>query len=197
MLVIRDVLVSDEIVEEYFHCNLEACKGACCWEGDFGAPLEEEEIMILNDLLDNIKPFLPERSISLLEKKDFHQSYPEMEEQGTTLHFDGACVFLAQSADGGYRCGIELAYESGKIPFQKPISCHLYPIRRKKNEEVGFEAMNYDRWEICNPACALGKKLSLPLYQFAEKAIKRFYGEDFYNELHAAAQYLTEKKKTK
>jgi hypothetical protein len=197
MLVIKDILISDEILEEFFHCNLEACRGACCWEGDFGAPLEEEEINIMNEIVDKIKPFLPERSIALLEKTGFHQPYPEMEENGTSLHPDGACVFLAHSADGGYRCGIELAYESEIISFQKPISCHLYPIRRKKNKEVGFEAMNYDQWEICNPACALGKQMQLPLYKFAEKAIKRLYGDEFYQELEAAAQYMSEKKSVK
>lgn len=192
MIIIQDKLISEDLVEEYFHCNLAACKGACCWEGDWGAPLDKEELKIVDNILDKIKPYLSEESRQLLEEKGPYTFFPEMEKEGTTLHEDGSCVFLTRDKNGIAQCGIEQAYNAGDISYRKPISCHLYPIRVKKNEEVGFEALNYDWWHICSPACELGKKMKIPLYQFAKEAIIRAYGHDFYAELDAAAKYVKE-----
>lgn len=192
MILIEEILISDDIINDYFLCNLSACKGACCWEGDWGAPLEKNEIDILNGIIEVIKPYLPDRSLELLEASGPTAYYEELEKEGTNLHQDGSCVFLAYDQLGIAKCGIEQAYRDGKIDYRKPISCHLYPIRVSKNKDIGFEAMNYDRWEICSAACDLGEKKKVPLYQFAREAIERAYGKDFYEELESVAKHFKE-----
>jgi hypothetical protein len=132
-----------------------------------------------------------------MDKNGFHNYYKEIDETGTILHSNGACIFLTKTSDGGFRCGIEMAWENGAIEFRKPISCHLYPIRRKQNPELGFDALNYDQWDICSAACTLGKKMKLPLYKFSKEAIERAYGNDFYLELEAAANFMLAEKKAK
>lgn len=193
MIKIEDKLISDDVVEKQFACALEACKGACCWEGDFGAPLEEEELDILEQLFpyikDNLSP-LGRTAIELLGTAVY-----EKENQGwaTPLLKDGACAYLTYDDKGFAKCGIEQAWEEGKIDFRKPISCHLYPIRIEKLPD--YEAINYDRWDICSAACTKGERLGLPVYVFAKEALIRKYGEDFYEQLDATAAYLEEQKK--
>jgi len=186
--MIQEVLVSDAVVEEQFICNLSACKGACCVEGDTGAPLEKEEIETLDNIYEAVKPFLSEIGKETIEAKGKYQYYKEAEEFGTMLQPDGACAFVIKE-NGITKCGIEKAYLAGKTDFKKPISCHLYPIRVEAKEELEFHAMNYDKWDICSAACTLGKKEQLPVYKFLKEAIIRKYGEDFYEELDAAAEY--------
>ena len=188
MLIIQEVLVSDAVVEEQFICNLSACKGACCVEGDSGAPLEQEELQILEDIYEDVKPFLTDIGREPIEKKGKYQFYTEADEYGTILQPNGACAFVIQE-NGITKCGIEKAYLEGKTDFKKPISCHLYPIRVEVKEESVFEAMNYDKWDICSAACTLGKKEQLPVYRFLKEAIIRKYGEEFYDELDAAAEF--------
>lgn len=188
MLIIQEVLVSDAVVEEQFLCNLSACKGACCIEGDSGAPLEKEELQILEDIYEDVKPFLTDIGRETIAKKGKYQYYTEAEEFGTILQPGGACAFVIEEK-GITKCGIEKAYLEGKTDFKKPISCHLYPIRVEEKEEQGFTAMNYDKWDICSAACTLGKKEELPVYRFLQEAITRKFGEEFYEELDAAAEY--------
>jgi Fe-S-cluster containining protein len=190
MIIIDEILISTDIVEEQFMCNLEACKGACCWEGDWGAPLEPEEMKILDTQLETIKTFLSPASIELLERQGPYAYVPEIQKYGTSLHENGACVFLNFGKDGIARCGIEQAHLSGALEWLKPISCHLYPIRVSKNDETGFEALNYDRWDICSAACTKGRKEKMPVYKFAKTAIVRAYGQEFYDELEAAARHI-------
>lgn len=190
MLIVKDILVSDDIVEEQFVCNLEACKGACCWEGDWGAPLEPAELDILKEIQDLVAPYLSDESRIALNQKGPYTYYDEPQEYGTSLLENGACVYMIYDDQGIAKCGIEQAYLDQKIDFKKPISCHLYPIRVNKNQEVGFEALNYDRWDICSAACQLGKELQLPLYRFVKDAIIRKYGEAFYQELDQIAKYV-------
>ncbi len=190
MLIIQDILISDDIVEKKFLCNLNACKGACCVEGDFGAPLEDEEIEVLEKIYPKIKPFLTEEGKSVIEQKGVKAYYEEPKEYGTPLIDGKACAFINFNSEGIAICGIEQAYNQGEINFKKPISCHLYPIRIEKNDSAGFEALNYDKWDICNPACSLGNEKQLPVYRFLKDAIIRKYGEDFYEELEAAVAYL-------
>lgn len=190
MIVIQDVLVSEDVVKKAFVCNLNACKGACCWEGDYGAPVTDDEKQIILDNLDNIKSYLPQKSLDLLDQEGAFAEYSETAFTGTTLHPDGACVFLAYESDGSARCGIEKAHQDGMVDYKKPLSCHMYPIRVSKNEEVNFEAWNYDEWDICQAACALGEKLQVPVYTFLKDSIIRAKGEAFYEELDAAAQYV-------
>ena len=129
MLIIEDVLVSDEVISQKFICNLNACKGACCWEGDYGAPLEEAELDILDTIYEDIKHFLTPEGRAIIEKKGAYTYYEDAEDFGTPLINGGACVYMTHDEQGVAQCGIELAYKAGKTDFKKPISCHLYPIR--------------------------------------------------------------------
>ncbi|MEL6719585.1 MAG: DUF3109 family protein, partial [Bacteroidota bacterium] len=188
MLIIQDKFVSLDIVEEQFLCNLNVCKGACCWEGDSGAPLEIEELKILDEIYDKVRPYLDGENIARIESKGGYKYYEDFNEYGTNLLDNGACVYITKDKLGFAKCGIEQAYRDGEIDFYKPISCHLYPIRVTEEKSTNFEALNYDKWDICSAACELGKKEQLPIYQFVKDAIVRKYGEDFYEELDAAAK---------
>jgi hypothetical protein len=190
MIVIQDVLISDEIIEENFKCNLSKCKGACCVEGDYGAPVSPQERVLLAELNNIILPYLPERSRALIEQNSGTVYVAEAKIWATACHDDGACVYLTKSEDGISMCGIEKAYYQGDIKFVKPLSCHLYPIRVSSNDISGFEAWNYDRWDICSAACELGDAEKLPIYKFLKGAITRAKGQDFYDELDAAATAL-------
>ncbi len=190
MLIIQEVLIHDDVVKEHFLCQLDACKGACCWEGDWGAPLEEDEIDILVDIQDKVKPYLSEEGLAVIQKDGVATWYEEPAEYGTSLLKNGACAYMNVDQMGMAHCGIEQAYNDKLIDFRKPISCHLYPIRVDAKPELGFEAMNYDRWDICSAACSNGKKAKLPVYRFAKDALIRKYGQEFYEELDAAAQHL-------
>lgn len=191
MVVVQDKLVSDDVLSEAFVCNLDACKGACCWEGDFGAPLEPDELPVLEEIFEKVAPFLDTQAVELLRREGRYALF-EGQGYGTTLMPNGACAYMTLDENGVAQCGIERAYREGVIGFQKPISCHLYPIRVKKDPSGVFEALNYDRWEICNPACRLGKKLKVPVYYFLKEAIVRKYGQAFYEELEAVARFLEE-----
>jgi hypothetical protein len=179
MIVIDNTIVSEEIRDKHFCCELEKCKGACCVEGDAGAPLAEEEISELEDYLDRIKPYMQKAGIMVVEKSgvfdyDMHGEYV------TPLIADKDCAFVYHETGIAY-CAIEKAYEDKTIGFRKPISCHLYPIRIKENN--GFESVNYHKWHICQPACDNGKKLDLPLYKFLKDPLIRKYGEEWYKKL--------------
>ncbi len=187
--MIQDKLVSDDLLEIEFLCNLDACKGACCWEGDYGAPVSKTEIKIIYRNYKEIEPYLTDEGKTVIEEKGLAIHYPEPKFMGTPLLKNGACAFMTFK-DGIAQCGIELAHRDGKTDYKKPISCHLYPIRVTEEPELGFSALNYDKWDICNAACKKGKEAALPVYQFAKDALIRKYGEDFYEELDAAAQHL-------
>lgn len=193
MILIDEILVSDDVVKEYFHCNLNACLGACCWEGDYGAPLEQKEVELLKDPDQAILALLDQDSINHIEKHGAVAEFKENKSLGANVMPDGKCVFLKKEGDGISYCSIERAHQMGSIEYNKPISCHLYPIRVEKNEHTGFEALNYDQWDICNPACALGKELKMPMYKFCKDALVRKYGEAFYDELDQAATYMQSK----
>ncbi len=194
MLIIQEVLISDDIIEEHFLCNLQACKGACCWEGDWGAPLETEELQTLERIYEDVKPFLTEAGIAAIETNGLFTFFEDARDYGTTLQPDGACAYMTFDGQGIAKCGIEQAYLAGATDFKKPISCHLYPIRVHYNREQDFEALNYDRWDICSAACELGRNEQLPLYRFVREALVRKYGEAFYEELDAAARHLEREK---
>ena len=179
MLVIDNILVSEEIRDIRFCCDLEKCLGSCCVEGDAGAPLEEEEISMLEDDIEFIKPYMPEKGVEVIEKHGVFD-YDAFGEFVTPLINDKDCAFVYYENNIA-KCAIEKAFEEGKISFQKPISCHLYPIRIIKHEN--FEAVNYHKWYICQSACTLGKKLELPLYKFLKDPLIRKYGEEWYGKL--------------
>jgi hypothetical protein len=189
MILIQDkILVSLDVIEEQFLCNLDACKGACCWEGDSGAPLEAEELKTIDRIYDSVKPYLRPEGIAAIEAQG---KYVEVEggnfkEYATTLVDDAACAYMTMDKQGIAKCGIEEAYLDGKTDFKKPISCHLYPIRISEYDNV--DALNYERWDICSAACTAGKKAKLPVYQFLKEPLIRKYGEEVYNELDEVAK---------
>ncbi len=190
MLIIdQNKLVSLSLIEEHFVCNLEACKGACCWEGDYGAPVNEEEREILEQIYPKIRPLLTVEGALSIALQGTSVWAEEGAEYATPLIDGAACAYLTQDANGIAKCGIEKAYEQGLIEFKKPISCHLYPVRTETMSS-GFEALNYHEWDICAAACSNGKSLGVPVYQFVADALIRKYGQDFYDELHAAALHI-------
>lgn len=192
MLIVQDKIISEDVIEKAFICNLNACKGACCWEGDFGAPLEMEEIEKLNEIIDEVRPYLSQEGLDVIKKKGVFDFYKEENEFGTPLLENGACAFMTKDEKGHAQCGIEQAYNDGKVNFKKPISCHLYPIRVTELPE--YDALNYDRWDICSAACTLGEKEQVPVYRFLKEALIRKYGDSFYEELEAAATFYLKNK---
>ncbi len=189
MIIIDNKVVSTDIEKEFFVCDLHRCKGACCVEGDLGAPLGEDELDQIDKIIEVVKPYLPNEAIEVLEK-DGGYIIDEEGDFSTATIGGKECVFAYRDGNAILKCSIEQAWEDGKSDFQKPISCHLYPIRIAKLDE--YEALNYDRWHICSPACELGNQLKLPLYQFLKEALIRKYGEKWYDELVAQIQNGTE-----
>lgn len=181
MLAIDDKLVSEDLLRVHFVCDLEACKGACCVEGDLGAPLDEDELPILEAIYPAVHPYLTEKSHRAIADQGKFIAH-ENGTWSTPLVNDRECAYVVVK-DGKSLCGIELAHKDGKIDFPKPISCHLYPIRLKNMVMMEMEAINYDRWEICRPACKLGKQLKVPLYKFLKAPLTRKFGADFYNRM--------------
>lgn len=182
MILIEEILVSDEIFEEQFACNLSACKGACCWEGDYGAPLEDPEVHQLEALYPKIAPYMSPVGREIVEKEGVAIIYKDNNEFGTPLVANGPCAYMVVGNDGVAKCAIEAAYRDGAIDFLKPISCHLYPIRVMSNKKTGFEALNYDRWDICSAACTKGEREKISVFEFTREALIRKYGMAFYQE---------------
>lgn len=184
---IEDKLVSSELFSQEFVCNLSACKGACCVEGDTGAPLEKAEIKLISKNLDKIKPYMTPEGIAAVAEAGV--SYLDPYKMPVTMLVEGKeCAFVFRDEQGITKCAIEKAYRQGDIPFNKPISCHLYPIRVTKRKN--FESLNYDRWEICGDACKLGKELKVPVFRFLKEPIERAYGAPFYAEMEKVAAEL-------
>lgn len=188
MIILGNTLVSEDLLEKHFICDLGKCKGACCVEGDFGAPLLAEEIPVIEQHLDHIKPYLVPEALDAIANKGVWEKDCDGDLVTTCLP-TGECNFSYRE-NGILSCGIEKAWKEGKIDFQKPVSCHLYPIRIS---DVGqYEALNYHRWDVCKPACKLGDEHKLPVYRFLKGALVRKYGTDWYNELDEIAQCMEE-----
>jgi len=179
MILIETSLLSDDIKEVLFSCDLEKCHGACCIEGDAGAPLEEEEISLLEDHIDEIRPFMVAGGIEEVEMTGVFD-YDAEGKFVTPLIRGGACAYVYFEGEIA-RCAIEKAYQEGKIPFAKPISCHLYPIRIKSTRTG--DLLNYHQWPICSEALKRGKRENLPLFRYLEGALVRKYGQDWYDRL--------------
>ena len=185
MIQVGEILVSDDIREKEFVCNLEKCKGACCVEGDYGAPLEDDELEILAEIYPKIKKYLSPEGIKAIDEQGTHV----LDEDGdwsTPVIQGRECAYAVYDKQGILKCGIEQAYNDGKIGWKKPISCHLYPIR--VTQKKSFEALNYHKWHICSPACALGKELQVPIYKFLKDPLIRKYGEAWYQQLVEAIE---------
>ena len=192
MFQLGKTIVSEDVIEKDFVCNLSACKGECCVAGDAGAPLEESELQILKDIYKDVKPFLREEGIKAIEEQGVYTTNDYGEHETTLI--DGAdCAYVIFDDKNTALCGIEEAYNSGLISWKKPVSSHLYPIRVREYSE--FSGVNYDKWEICDDACSLGQELQVPVYKFVKQALVRKFGEDWYAELEKVADGLKNKSK--
>ena len=187
MIEVGSVLVSEELFKEEFVCNLSKCKGACCIHGDAGAPLEPHEEKVLNDVYYQVMPYMTAKGIATIE--EVGTTVIDADGDLTTPCVDGhkECAYVTWE-NGITKCAIEKAYEQGDVSWQKPISCHLYPIRITAYPE--FDMLHYDRWHICSDACKLGKELSVPVYQFLKNPLIRKYGEAWYTELENVAKAI-------
>ena len=191
MLQIDDTIISLDLLDQCFVCDLDTCKGICCVEGDDGAPLEEEEVKIIEDLLPIIWDDLTEVSKALIKKQGV--SYIDSDGEPVTSIVNGEeCVFTYTDDQGQCKCAIEKAYREGKTDFYKPISCHLYPVRLQKYEE--YTAVNYHQWSVCNCARKLGGKLGVPVYQFLKEPLIRKFGKEWFKQLEIADAELKNRK---
>ena len=187
MIEIDDTIISLDVFKEKFLCNLDACKGECCIEGDAGAPLEEEEVEQLKKVLPVIWEDLSSEAQAVIEKQGV--CYKDEDGDLVTSIVNGKdCVFTCYDEKGCCYCAIEKAYREGKVDFYKPVSCHLYPIRVQKYSE--FKAVNYHRWSVCKAAVLLGEKEDMPIYKFLKEPLVRKFGEDWYTELEIAAEEM-------
>ena len=187
MVQIDDVVVSLDVFREKFICNLDACKGQCCIEGDAGAPLEEEEVAELEKVLPVIWDQLSPQAREIIDRQGV--CYTDQDGDLVTSIVNGkVCVFTCYDEKGCCYCAIEKAYRDGKVDFYKPVSCHLYPIR------VGnygpYKAVNYHRWDVCKAAVILGQKENVPVYKFLKEPLIRKFGEAWYNEMESVAEEL-------
>ena len=189
MIAIGNNLLSDDIVEKQFVCDLAKCKGGCCEEGDAGAPLEKEELSVINEVFDIIRPYLSPVALNEIAQKGYYVYDRGFGWVTPTLGDNsGICVYANRDKNGVIKCAFEQAYNEGKITWKKPLSCHLYPIVVKKARHGNFDLVNYQpRETLCKAGCSLGKKLQVPVYQFLKEAIVRKFGMEFYQELDAIA----------
>jgi uncharacterized protein DUF3109 len=194
MIAIDNKLVSDEIIEKQFVCDLVKCKGGCCEDGDAGAPLDVSELDELIHNYEAVKPYLTEPGIKEIEKQGKYHYDGEFGWVTPTIKGE-MCAYGYRDENGIIKCGIEKAYNEGKINWRKPLSCHLFPIRvSKSKEDSDLEYLNYEpRQDLCKAACKLGKRLQVPVYVFLKESIIRKYGEEFYKALEAAADYSNKK----
>ena len=186
MFQLNKTIVSEEILEKEFVCNLSACLGACCVDGDAGAPLDEEETKILAEIYPKIKSYLRPEGIKAIEEQGTH-IVSEFGELETPLIEGKDCAYVIFDGKSAL-CGIEQAYNEGIVTWKKPVSCHLYPIRVKEYSD--FSAVNYHKWHICSDACALGAELGVPVYQFVKEALVRKFGQQWFDELDKVAQEM-------
>lgn len=185
IIELEDKILSLDLFQEKFVCDLSACKGACCVEGDAGAPLKSAEIDLLETLLEEIEPYMTTEGKAAVEKSGVFYMDTD-NEPVTTLVESGACAFANFDEDGTAKCGIEQAFNDGKINFKKPISCELFPVRVKEYES--FTALNYEQIDICKPACECGSKLNISVYQFLKEPLTRAFGTTFYESLKEVAK---------
>ena len=192
MIAIDNVLISDHVVEAQFVCDLNSCKGGCCVDGDCGAPLTKEETQIIAKVYPKVKQYLSAEYIDEIKKQGTHTKDDEYGYVTPTVN-GGICVYAYTDDIGIVKCAFEKAWKEGKIDFQKPISCHLFPIRVK--DMNGYEAVNYEpRKTLCKPACKLGQKLKVPVYKFLKDSLVRKYGLEFYDTLDAVAKKMANDK---
>lgn len=188
MIAIQQTLVSEHLLEKQFVCDLEKCKGACCIAGVSGAPLDLDELPVLDSIYEKVKPYLTASGIAAIETQGRYLMDSDGEYVTPLINEVEACAYTIYDEKGIAMCGIEKAYNEKKIDWQKPISCHLYPVRITKYK--AYDAVNYEKWSVCKPACKLGEALQVPVYKFLATSLTRKYGAAWYNELcHVAKHY--------
>jgi hypothetical protein len=191
MIAIDNTLISEDLFDKKFVCDLNACKGQCCVSGESGAPLDKEELPVLESVLEKVKPYMVKKGIKALEKNGAY----EVDSDGdytTTLVSPGAeCAFVYFDENKIAKCAIEKAYIEGEISWQKPISCHLYPVRISRHKH--YDAVNYSKWDICKPACSCGEKLDVPVYKFLKTPLIRKFGKEWYKQLEKNAHLFLKK----
>lgn len=191
MFQINDTIVASDVIEESFICDLSVCKGECCVEGESGAPLEEEEVKIIEDLLPQVWEDISPAAKEVINQQGV--AYRDDDGEMVTSIVNGKdCVFTYYDDKGVCKCVIEKAYREGKVNFYKPISCHLYPIRLQKYEN--FTAVNYHRWSVCKAAVLFGRKEGVKIYQFLKEPLVRRFGEEWYKELSLVAEEYNKSK---
>ena len=198
MIAINHTLISEDIFDKKFVCDLNACKGECCVSGDSGAPLDKKELKILDKVYPTVKPYMNEKGIAAVEKNGTYKLDSDGDYTTTLVSEGEECAFVFFDEKNIAKCAIEQAYLDGKIDpiaigWKKPISCHLYPIRIKEYKE--YDAVNYHSWHICKPACECGQQLNVPVYKFLKEPLIRKYGDAWYEELDAVYQAYNSKKK--
>jgi len=187
MITIDKTIISDELLEKKFVCDLEKCKGACCVKGEIGgAPLEENELNILDEIYEKVKPYMEQESSVVVEKSGKYLRDEEGDWVTPLVDKNKHCVYVFFEKNIA-KCAIEKAYNDGKINFRKPVSCHLFPVRITKYNN--YEAVNYSPINECSPACELGKTLGVPVYEFLKDGLIRKYGTDWYEQLEAAKNF--------
>lgn len=188
MLEIQNTLVSLDLFTEFFCCDLDRCRGCCCEEGDAGAPVETDEVALLEEATEKVWNELSPKAQKVINEQGV--VYPDPSGELVTSIVDGRdCVYAGHDDNGMCYCILDRAYRQGRIGFQKPISCHLYPVRLK-NIQGGMVGVNYDRWDICKCAVEKGCTLNLPLYKFLKEPLIRRFGEDWWKEVETAAVEL-------
>jgi len=195
MIAIDNVLLSDKIISAQFVCDLAKCKGACCVDGDAGAPLDKTELKEIDAVFETVYPYLNERSKIEIEKQGRYVYDREFGWVTPTINSQ-ICVYGIKDSNGIVKCGIEQAFLDGKTSWKKPISCHLFPIITKKSSDGVTEYANYEpREDHCKAACSLGGKLKVPVYQFLKEPLIRKFGKKFFEALDATAMHVKSKSK--
>jgi hypothetical protein len=189
MIAIKNVLISNEVADEQFVCNLNKCKGGCCVDGDAGAPLDSKELKEIAEAYEAVLPYLSNESKLELETQGQYVYDKEFGWVTPTIN-SSICVYGIIDKCGIVKCAFEQAYNDGTIKWKKPISCHLYPIRIKKSRDGKTDLVNYEpREDLCKAACTLGKRLKVPVYKFLKDSLIRKYGKDFYTALCAFVEH--------
>ena len=191
MIAIDKTLISEDLLDKKFVCDLNACKGACCVAGDSGAPLDKEELPILKSVLEKVKPYMVKKGIKAIEKHGAYVVDGDGDYTTTLVSAGAECAFVFFDENKIAKCAIEQAYYDGKIEWKKPISCHLYPVRITKHKT--YDAVNYDKWDVCKPACSCGEKLNVPVYKFLKEPLIRKYGTEWFKELEKSAKLFLKK----
>lgn len=195
MLVVGNSLVSEDLRDIHFSCDLACCKGQCCVEeGGYGAPLMEKELRIMKKLLPKIKKFLPKEAIEIIEKEGFYDKDADNEWCTKTIDKKD-CVFTFKNENGDALCAFQALYLQNESDWIKPVSCHLYPIRVKDYGE--FQTVNYEYWKICEDAIKKGEKDGIALYEYCKEPLIRRFSEKWYNELEEMIKRSLEGTETK